>query len=138
MFRSWEMLKLASGQSIGRNYKPFVTLVESYRTEVPNLLMRLEMATAPPDKADTVLSSVHRFKGQEAGYVKIADDFAPFCKPNLKPTGPAFEIEEEEANLAYVAVTRARIQLDLGGFAGTLRESLSNARKLLALRPPSC
>jgi hypothetical protein len=135
MFRSWEMLKLASGQSIGRNYKPFVTLVESYRMEIPNLLMRLELASVPPEKADTVLSSVHRFKGQEAGYVKIADDFGPFCTPNLKSTGPAFVIDEEEANLAYVAVTRARVQLDLGGFAATLRESLLNARKLLDSQP---
>jgi superfamily I DNA/RNA helicase len=129
------MLKLASGQSIGRNYKPFVNLVESYRTEIPNLLMRLELASVPAEKADTVLSSVHRFKGQEAGYVKIADDFGPFCTANLKSTGPAFVIDEEEANLAYVAVTRARVQLDLGGFAATLRESLLNARKLLDSQP---
>ena len=129
------MLKLASEQSIGRNYKPFVNLVESHRTEIPNLLIRLEMASVPTDKADTVLFSVHRFKGQEAGYVKIAYDFGPFCTPNLKATGPAFIIDEEEANLAYVAVTRARVQLDLGGFAATLRDSLTNARKLLDLQP---
>ena len=132
MFKSWDMLKEASGQAIGKSYKPFVDIVEQYRSQIPDLLMKLETSHTTAEEADTVLSTVHRYKGQEAKFVKIADDFAPFCMPNTDVKGPAFVMNEEEANLAYVAVTRARKQLDLGGFAGTLRESLKNARLMLA------
>jgi hypothetical protein len=40
---------------------------------------------APDDLADVTLSSVHRFKGQEAEIVRMADDFGLFCYPNTKP-----------------------------------------------------
>jgi superfamily I DNA/RNA helicase len=136
MFRSWEALTTASNEKIGRNYKPFVTLVEQYRRDVPALLERLEQATLPANVADTVLSTVHRFKGEEAAYVKLADDFAAFCTVNTEPKGAPFVLDEQEANLAYVAVTRARKQLDLGGFASTLRESLKFAHELIKWQYP--
>lgn len=64
-----------------------------------------------------------------------ADDFGLFCYPNTKPgASEPYIIDEEEANLAYVALTRARKVLDLGGYAGILRQSLANAR---ALRAPA-
>jgi superfamily I DNA/RNA helicase len=137
MFASWAALKTASEQPIGRTYKPFVALVEQYRNDVPGILRRLEGSCAPDDLADVTLSSVHRYKGQEADVVRMADDFGLFCYPNTKPG--AFEpyiIDQEEANLAYVALTRARKVLDLGGYAGTLRQSLANARALRNPTPP--
>jgi hypothetical protein len=52
-------------------------------------------------------------KGREWPSVKVATDFA---KPDDKETS-AREIPPTEAMVAYVAVTRAREQLDLGGLA---------------------
>jgi len=139
MFASWQVLKTASEQPIGRTYKPYVTLVEQYRNDIPGILRRLEGSCAPDDLADVTLSSVHRFKGQEADTVRAANDFGLFCYPNTKPgaTEP-YIIDEEEANLAYVMLTRARKVLDLGGYAVTLRQSLANGRTLRspAARPP--
>lgn len=137
MFGSWSVLKTASEQPVGRTYKPFVKLVESYQNDVPGILRRLEGACAPPDLADVTLSSVHRFKGDEGDVVRLADDFAPFCSPNTEPGArEPYILDEEEANLAYVALTRARKVLDLGGYAMTLRISLANARALRAAQMP--
>jgi hypothetical protein len=85
MFASWSLLKSASEQPVGRSYKPFVTLVEQYRNDVPGILRGLEGSCAPDDVADVVLSSVHRYKGQEADEIRMVDDFGLFCYPNTKP-----------------------------------------------------
>jgi hypothetical protein len=58
MFKSWDMLKDASGQAIGKSYKPFVDIVEQYRSQIPDLLMKLETSHTTAEEADTVLSTV--------------------------------------------------------------------------------
>ncbi len=132
MFKTWEGLKRAAGAKVGRNYKPFVDLVETYRNEVPDLLMRLESATRPLDGADTVLSTPYKLKGDEFVAVRLGSDFGNWCESSFMVNGAPFTLNEEEAHVMYVALTRAKEQLDLGGAAGVLRQSLANARALLA------
>ncbi|MEE1943019.1 UvrD-helicase domain-containing protein [Streptomyces sp. TRM 70361] len=70
--------------------------------------------------AEVTVSTAHKAKGRQWTTVRIADDFAP--PPDQEETdengrplpGP---IDDTEARLAYVAVTRARYGLDLGGLS---------------------
>jgi hypothetical protein len=65
--------------------------------------------------AEVVVSTAHKAKGREWPRVQIGSDFP---KPGDKrPDGSAVEFTREDAMLAYVAVTRAREQLDPGGLA---------------------
>lgn len=80
-----------------------------------------DYATYDP-AADVTVSTAHKAKGREWPTVRIGDDFPP-----PKDTGqhdaegrPIPEpVNDTDARLAYVAVTRARRRLDLGGCPGS-------------------
>ncbi|MFJ5105219.1 hypothetical protein [Streptomyces sp. NPDC088554] len=66
------------------------------------------------------VSTAHKAKGREWARVKIADDFTPPPDSDQQDdTGCALPgpIDDGEARLAYVAVTRTRRCLDLGGLS---------------------
>jgi hypothetical protein len=65
--------------------------------------------------AELTVSTAHKAKGREWPTVRIGSDFADLRE---EPGGIPGRICEEDARLAYVAVTRARYQLDLGGLSG--------------------
>lgn len=58
------------------------------------------------EEADLVVSTAHKSKGREWPYVELAEDF-------YKPE-PGEPLEEEEARLNYVALTRAQVDM-VGG-----------------------
>lgn len=67
-----------------------------------------------------MVSTAHKAKGRERPAVKIADDFPlpPDSDQHDDRGRPIAEpVSEADARLAYVAVTRARSRLDLGGLA---------------------
>jgi len=72
---------------------------------------------APEDQAEVTLSTAHKAKGRERAQVKIADDFTPPSDgpPDDTGQGTARRIDDKEACLAYLAVTRTRRRLDIGG-----------------------
>jgi DNA helicase II / ATP-dependent DNA helicase PcrA len=63
------------------------------------------------DEDYTVLSTIHSAKGQEWRIVRILN-VADGCIPSDRATGTSEEIEEER-RLLYVAMTRAKDELDL-------------------------
>ncbi len=66
------------------------------------------------------MSTAHAAKGREWARVRIAADFSEPADPeavDLAGNALPGKIEPEEARLAYVAVTRAQNQLDLGGLS---------------------
>jgi len=82
-----------------------VRLVEA--RGVPALVAALRSCVSEK-KADTTVSTAHKSKGREWPRVKIAGDF-------LHRT----DMVTEELRLAYVAVTRARQELDLTAWLAT-------------------
>jgi hypothetical protein len=72
-------------------------------------------ACVSEDRARLVVSTAHKARGREWDSVRIAGDFP---EPRTdKVTGERVRINREEAMLAYVAVTRAKVQLDNAGLA---------------------
>lgn len=78
-------------------------------TTVGELLARLDelFAEGPDAGPRVVCSSVHRSKGLEADRVFVLEDTLPTKWPKIPATFDA----SEEANIEYVAITRARSEL---------------------------
>ncbi|MFC3574238.1 UvrD-helicase domain-containing protein [Streptomyces yaanensis] len=118
LFASWgELQEYAEYDPAGRDLQPFVELVD---THGPEAIIAAVDALTGEDKAEVTISTAHKAKGREWLKVRIADDFPPPPDSDqLDDSGhPIPEpVSDTDARLAYVAVTRARTQLDLGGLA---------------------
>ncbi|WP_436845412.1 3'-5' exonuclease [Streptomyces sioyaensis] len=82
--------------------------------------MRALQQLSPEESAEVTVSTAHRAKGREWASVRIADDFTgPDDLDERGEDGAPLPgpIDIDEARLAYVAVTRARSLLDIGGLS---------------------
>lgn len=87
----------------GGDLKSFVNLIDTYTAD--GVIEAVE-AASDEASADLVVSTAHKSKGREWHKVRIADDF---------PSPGADETPDRaEMMLGYVAVTRAKTQLDRG------------------------
>jgi superfamily I DNA/RNA helicase len=96
-------------------------IVKEYGEEIFNIIRTLKdrhIAGDDKTEADMVFSTVHRAKGMEYDIVYLADDFITETrleklKTQGKETGKTLDIAKwnEEINLLYVAVTRAKYKL---------------------------
>lgn len=85
---------------------------------------------SPPETAQVTISTAHRAKGMEWDRVRIAGDFDT---PTDKETGEQRLPERDDLMLAYVAVTRAKKHLDLGGLSWVNNFTGPHARPRTAL-----
>lgn len=115
LFPSWgELQDYAAHDPAGRDLRP---LVDTHGTDA---ILAALAHLMPEQQAEVTVSTAHKAKGREWPCVKIADDFTPpkdteKQDDNGRPVpGP---ISDGEARLAYVAVTRTRQCLDLGGLS---------------------
>ncbi|XP_063163983.1 F-box DNA helicase 1 [Candoia aspera] len=93
-----------------------IAIVEKYRDRIPELVERISRChVSAPESADYILGTVHKAKGLEFDTVKVAGDFVSilFAWPYLgrMPQAQPEIIPEDERNLLYVAVTRAKWRL---------------------------
>ncbi|WP_109002448.1 UvrD-helicase domain-containing protein [Streptomyces rishiriensis] len=118
LFASWgEVQDYAAYDPAGADLQPFVDLVDAHGPEA--ILTAVDKLT-DEHGAEVIVSTAHKAKGREWPTVRIGDDFPP-----PKDTGqqdsegsPIPEpVSDTDARLAYVAVTRARRHLDLGGLS---------------------
>ncbi|MFE2543614.1 UvrD-helicase domain-containing protein [Actinacidiphila glaucinigra] len=116
LFTSWgELQDYADHDPAGGDLQPLVDLVDQHGTEaILAAVNRLDHES----NAQVTVSTAHKAKGREWLQVEIADDFHPpkdrdeHDEHGNPLPGP---IDNVDARLAYVAVTRARTRLDLGG-----------------------
>lgn len=107
VFETWSAVQeYVDNDRGGQDLKPFVALIDSHGADT---VLSAVDALSEEDRADTVVSTAHKAKGREWQSVRIAEDFP---EPN-----PGEEIPKTLAMLAYVAVTRARRELDRRGLA---------------------
>ncbi|REK84673.1 ATP-dependent helicase [Streptomyces inhibens] len=116
LFTSWgDLQDYACHDPAGRDLQPLVDLVDKHGTGA--ILAAVNQLT-DENQAQVTVSTAHKAKGREWPTVRIADDFQPppdsdqqddSGRPIPRP------IDDAEARLAYVAVTRTRTRLDIGG-----------------------
>ncbi len=118
LFPSWgELQDYASYDPAGADLQPFVDLID---THTPEALLAAVSQLVDEQHAQVTVSTAHKAKGREWPTVQIADDFRPpkdAEEPDAEGRPLPGPIDDAEARLAYVAVTRARACLDLGGLA---------------------
>ena len=120
-FSTWdEVQEFVDKDDDGRSLRAFVRLVD--RRGADGLLEMVGRLVSEDgvDKDgnplyDVIVSTIHKSKGLEYDRVRIADDFP---RPSADPeTGKIVLPDPEALRLAYVAVTRARAALELGGLS---------------------
>ncbi|MDE1904835.1 MAG: ATP-dependent helicase [Rhodospirillales bacterium] len=102
IFDSWTQVQAyASEDVLGGELAPMVKLIDQYGVAT---VLRAVSTTVSEEDADVVVSTAHKAKGREWDTVRLHGDF---------PT--ADRMADEEYRLLYVAVTRARLHLDITG-----------------------
>lgn len=102
-FDSWgDVLAYAADDELGADLAPLVDLILRFGAQT---IVDTLGKQPPEDRADLILSTVHKIKGRQWPKVQIAGDF------NVLPGDPYNEVEE--TRLLYVAATRAQTHLDL-------------------------
>lgn len=136
VFSSWEEFVAFSETREGQSAKVLVKLADKYGERLPEVANRLKKQTVDESQADVTISTVHKAKGREWESVWIADDFRPFAIVRNEDKTPV--LFEEEANLCYVAATRAKDALYAGNMERILlasEEALEAGTETLAGRP---
>ncbi|MGW1278874.1 UvrD-helicase domain-containing protein [Streptomyces tsukubensis] len=118
LFTTWTDLQdYAENDPAGRDLQPLVDLVARHGA---GTLLQAAGQLVDEEHADITISTTHKAKGRQWDTVQIAGDFRP--PPDQEETDAHGKplpgaIDDAEARLAYVAVTRARRRLDLGGLS---------------------
>ncbi|MET9535741.1 UvrD-helicase domain-containing protein [Streptomyces sp. NPDC006649] len=109
LFSSWgEVQEYAEQDSAAAELKAIVNLVDAYG---PHQIIAAVKRMVDEDQARVVVSTVHKAKGREWNRVRIGGGFTP---PE-EPAGSLHAVHPADARLIYVAVTRARRELDTTG-----------------------
>ncbi|WP_297502210.1 UvrD-helicase domain-containing protein [Ferrovum sp.] len=106
-FKSFKEMVDMADQVDDVEIKALVNVVKQYGDGTPeavDMLYKHVQAYTPSTKNQCVLTTAHKSKGLEFDHVSIADDFHLLCED---------DIDRQEANLLYVAVTRAKKNLVL-------------------------
>ncbi|WP_217127041.1 UvrD-helicase domain-containing protein [Hydrogenophilus thiooxidans] len=102
-FKSYSDYKEQAEREDDQEKQAICRLVEKYGKDLPQLVESLERTVS---KQGVVLTTAHKSKGAEWAEVMLADDFPSLI--NLRSTSKLNAISDQEANLYYVAVTRAQ------------------------------
>lgn len=93
--------------------KRLVKVTEDYGSAIPDLVAKIQKRAVDVGKEQwgsfqgTVFTTAHKSKGLEWDQVKLTDDYVEFFDRDGKPLSAA-TIDEEEVNIVYVALTRAK------------------------------
>ncbi|WOE40108.1 UvrD-helicase domain-containing protein [Acinetobacter chinensis] len=104
-FNNWEDVTEYTESVTGNDLKALVSLIDKVGE---NALIESLLKSSSQDY-DCVVTTAHKSKGLEFNNVKLGGDF--FYKQATEPGVPV--LTEDEARLLYVAVTRAKKQLDI-------------------------
>lgn len=112
LFPSWGAVQeYAENDGAAQDLKTLVGLVDKHG---PETIITAVGRLSPEDDAAVTVSTAHKAKGREWESVRIGPGFGvPIAEPGQQQR----RLSLEEARLIYVAVTRARRELDVTGLA---------------------
>ncbi len=104
LFDDWREVQEFCEAGEGSDMKPLVKLIDEHG---PELLRQALQKAVAPEQADYVVSTAHKAKGLEWNRVHIEDDY------NHRIVKNRVQINDDELRLLYVAITRARTDLNV-------------------------
>ena len=112
-FKNWLDLVNYSKLDEGHSYRTVVQLVEMYG--IQQIKQMIKGVTLTRDDANVILTTAHKSKGTEWGHVQLGDDFATEGRiKNIQVDSYSFKHPMvEEITLLYVALTRAKLSLNI-------------------------
>ena len=116
-FGSFDALTRFAQFAAGAQYAPCVGAVRLYGDDLPTAIERVRARIVPEAEAEVLVSTIHQYKGREAANVSLASDIGNYAFFHTEKDGTYARFLVEEANLAYVAVTRAQQYLDYSSAA---------------------
>ncbi|MFL9611004.1 UvrD-helicase domain-containing protein [Methylobacillus sp. Pita2] len=135
-FQNYEDLKRYAVNDI--DMEACCRLVEHYPNDLPEMIKLVQKATTEnQDEAQILMSTAHKSKGLEMDTVVLSEDFKGFSKDHYfgssgEPKLLRSAQDVEEANVVYVAITRAKNKLILPFNARILYENINITRQLVA------
>ena len=139
-FADWEEFRALTEATDDRESRSLIRVVERHGRDIPRLVKRVT-ARAVRDlrEADVALMTAHKAKGLEFEQVSLSDDYTSLFDDSGAVLSPD-EVDPDEINVLYVAVTRARARLqpnaDLSRLlACTRRLHRQGARRALSTTP---
>lgn len=109
VFPTWGALLEYSETPAGGDLKPLIKMIDQWGVQTLRVALG-KTSGIKESSADLVIATTHKVKGREYPRVKLSDDFV--FPSNLKhECKTAFT--DEEAHLLYVALTRAKYELDI-------------------------
>lgn len=128
LFPTWGAVQDYAEEPSGQDLRPFVRLIDDLGPTA--VMAAIDRCVKDESRAGLVVSTAHKAKGREWDAVTVADDFT---EPDPEE---GEDVDDEEAMLAYVAVTRARKVLHRGGLGWVDRWVTPNgAATPVAARP---
>lgn len=124
IFLDWDEFDTFCDTDEGQGYRPVRNLVLQNGTYTTILAKRLKPVewggeTVGELEAEVVVSTAHKAKGREWPSVRLCDDFSPLTEETDEDK---YELNPEEANLAYVTLTRAKSRLNMAGWGAQFAE----------------
>ncbi len=140
-FADWSELKSFAETPLDASYSPLVNLVERLRGSVGGIIAGLRKNETRPEKADIILSTVHKAKGAQWGSVKLSEEFQNVWDTtkivDAKTQVEYFTLPEpEELALQYVAATRAETLLAHRGLLPKVQDRLRMIRNKEPIQRP--
>ncbi|MDR9391652.1 MAG: AAA family ATPase [Trueperaceae bacterium] len=125
---TWEAL-VQAGEDGDADLRTLRRLVERYGADTPAVAAALERSHTRRERdAATVVATIHRAKGREWDHVALGPDLPRIAASrDAVRRAPDPDAARSEANLAYVAVTRARRTLDVRAVRDEVRALLLGA-----------
>ena len=105
-FQNYQTLKAFAMEADDWELKSKYKVVEKYEDMIPDLLKWIKESAVERAQADIIITTAHKSKGSQFSKVRLCDDFPKFFQDS-KLIGTT-DLDPDEFNLIYVAVTRAK------------------------------
>jgi hypothetical protein len=121
-FHSFDAMEEQAREADDRELIALGKVVRHYDRAIPDLVRQVQRAAVNnPKEAQVYLATTHKAKGLEFRQVRLANDFPDLVDESGHPQNDQ-ELNMEEVNIIYVAITRARLVLEL---SPTLKDLLT-------------
>jgi len=114
-FASWDEYSKYAEDAADGEARVLVNIVEEFQDGVPDLVRGIQSnAVEHSADASMTLTTAHKSKGLDWDYVRISNDFEVLGEAeNVLANHPGADMPEQDINLLYVAVTRAKKAVEL-------------------------